>query len=208
MIRKSGFTLIELLVVVAIIGILAAIAVPNFTNALIRADVSRVLADHRTINTAVQQYALDNNLPPGAPMYSGLRLYNFAERFHALTTPVAYLGSIPQDPFPKRSKREMDQTLDFRHEVPGASAYGYFRADNSGPGGQYDFGIHRWMVSSSGPDGLMEYFAYYPQSETEGEEMCAICQIDAPGILLVATQYSPSNGLVSSGDLMRWGSRH
>lgn len=56
-----AFTLIELLIVVAIIGILAAIAVPNFLNAQIRAGVTRVKADFRTIMTALETYRLDNN---------------------------------------------------------------------------------------------------------------------------------------------------
>jgi len=57
---KSGFTLIELLIVVAIIAILAAIAVPNFLEAQVRAKVSRVLADERTLITALESFAVDN----------------------------------------------------------------------------------------------------------------------------------------------------
>src|SRR5437870_12866546 len=63
-IRKKGFTLIELLIVVAIIAILAAIAIPNFLAAQVRAKVSRAKAEMRTLATAIESYEVDNNRYP------------------------------------------------------------------------------------------------------------------------------------------------
>ncbi len=59
-----GFTLIELLIVVAIIGIIAAIAVPNLMNAMDRGKQKRTMADMRAIGTACETYALDHNHYP------------------------------------------------------------------------------------------------------------------------------------------------
>ena len=65
MLRKDrGFTLIELLIVVAIIGIIAAIAIPNLLNAIDRGRQKRTMADMRTIGTAMESYAVDNNFYP------------------------------------------------------------------------------------------------------------------------------------------------
>lgn len=60
--RKNGFTLIELLVVVAIFGILASIAVPNFLNAQVRTKVARSYADMKTVANGVEQLRIDKGV--------------------------------------------------------------------------------------------------------------------------------------------------
>jgi len=62
--NESGFTLIELLIVVAIIGIIAAIAIPNLLNAIDRGRQKRTMADIRSVGTSAEAYAVDNNRYP------------------------------------------------------------------------------------------------------------------------------------------------
>ena len=62
--KESGFTLIELLIVVAIIGIIAAIAIPNLLNAIDRGKQKRTMADMRSVGTACEEYSIDNNFYP------------------------------------------------------------------------------------------------------------------------------------------------
>lgn len=63
-IRERGFTLIELLVVITIIGILAAIALPNYIKAKNKAKEAEVKANCHTIQIALERYTTDNNEYP------------------------------------------------------------------------------------------------------------------------------------------------
>lgn len=174
-INKSAFTLIELLIVVAIIAILAAIALPNFLEAQIRAKVSRAKADMSAIVTGINMYQVDNNKSPSGT--------DTPEQLFKITTPIAYMTSIPQDVFFKGPQEPF-------YDLHGPFYRFWILTEileiNPIWGGQELLDKQQqgnnWLLLSRGPD-LEE-------------------RIDVTNIV----DYDPTNGTISMGDINKWGS--
>ena len=62
--NQRGFATLEIIMVVVIIGILATIAVPNFSNVTEKANTAKIQSDLTTIDTAIQMYYMENGKYP------------------------------------------------------------------------------------------------------------------------------------------------
>src|ERR1700742_2677666 len=101
--RQKGFTLIELLIVVAIIGIIAALLIPNFLDALQKAKQKRTVADARNTGTAMFSWLTDQvgAAAAGAPANEvdlSATNYGASKTGGILTTLLVpqYLQSVPE----------------------------------------------------------------------------------------------------------------
>ncbi len=197
--QGKAFTLIELLIVVAIIGILAAIAVPNFLNAQIRAKVAATQANMQAIATANSLYQVDNG--SYMPICSGTAGYisGFENDFHLFTTPVAYLSSITAaiDPFGSKSQQGMHDAIQEYDKV-----FDYTPGFAEGIGKPFQNSNGKWIVLNAdtyllegvGPDTMD---SIYP-SPCFGQPSC---------VFNLFSLYDCSNGLISPGDIIRLGGR-
>ncbi len=93
---QRGFTLIEVMVVVVIIGLLAAIVVPNLIGNIDRAAVTRAKGDIRSIETALNLFRLDNFRYPSTEEGLEALVINPGD---AAQNWKPYLNSLPSDPW-------------------------------------------------------------------------------------------------------------
>lgn len=216
---RRGFTLIELLIVVAIIAILAAIAVPNFLEAQVRAKVSRGKSDIRTMATGLEAYCIDHNAYPQCNSVNNGIWHTpnpaYCTVLERLSTPVAYLttGILP-DPFRSqfRSGAVDSQTGTFtpastisdpdefcmkyaavaQPNAPGPSALALVTTS--------DPAKSIWVAYSVGPDTI--------KTGVTGTIATGATGLLCPNATVAATMnniYDPTNGTVSTGDIFRVG---
>lgn len=173
--KQDAFTLIELLIVVAIIGILAAIAVPNFLNAQLKAKIARVQSDQRSVSTALEQYMLDWGSYVEDHDYPSDRNQRGLFR---LTHPVAYMSSLPLDPFPSKVKAANEGNVHYEFGSGKANTCERFPAN-------------AYLIISPGPD---------VNEEVSGNDCF-------PNGTFIST-FDVSNGLESTGDIVRMGGNY
>ncbi len=192
----KAFTLIELLIVVAIIAILAAIAVPNFLEAQVRAKVSRAKADMRSVATAVESYAVDNNAYPLGVTLDDPAVFTINDTAiepieslvpYLVTTPIAYMTSLPRDTFPARGDEEHDPNMTFH----------YLDRKTTQQRGEPELLDDYHEVFYGRRNQASAYWMFTLGPDLDHDE-----DLSGAEAGIAAALYDPTNGTVSSGDIL------
>lgn len=97
--KKKGFTLVEIMIVVLIIGILLAIAVPNFVRARETSRTRTCIANLRQIDSAKEQYAMEARLAAGAAVTNANLVPDYMKRYPACPSGGTYTNNaVGADP--------------------------------------------------------------------------------------------------------------
>jgi general secretion pathway protein G len=140
---KSGFTLVEILIVVVILGILAAIVIPQFTDASTQAKESSLLSDLQTMRSQIELYKIQHNdqLPGTQGAFTFTQAMTTKTNSLGTTDPLAgevkygrYMREIPANPW-----NELNNVLEGT-VTPGAplGGYGWFYNTTDGDIRSYD----------------------------------------------------------------------